>query len=202
MRIGLFGGTFDPIHVGHLIYAQRMAEAFHLDKVIFIPANIPPHKTDRQVSLPRHRMDMIGAAITFPGSIFECSDIELKREGVSYTFDTVSHFWANGERGSSYFLMVGHDTMSQIPKWHRYRELNRIIRIIWSYTTVEMPDCTAWSNFFLDEEIKQLKEDSCHIPEIAIRSTDIRNRIRSGKSVRYMVPDDVMSCIDAFQLYR
>ncbi len=128
-KIGLFGGTFNPIHTGHLTVSRDVREGFDLDKIWFIPSAIPPHKNEKQIAEASDRLEMIRLAIS-DNPIFEVSDIELKRSGPSYTIDTVSYFKRMVSKETQLYFIVGMDAFLDIQLWKSFRELFRVIPFI------------------------------------------------------------------------
>ncbi len=188
-RIGIFGGTFDPPHLGHLIAAERVREAYDLDQILFIPASIPPHKVTHERSEARHRLAMTRLAIE-GNDRFDVSEIELNREGTSYTIDTLEQL-ANAE--TELYLVIGLDNLQIFQEWHRYQDILAKAKLIVLARTVGeaniSPDLLKHVEFF-------------PFPLIDISSTDIRARVHEGKSIRYLVPDGVREYILHEGLYR
>jgi nicotinate-nucleotide adenylyltransferase len=188
-KIGLFGGTFDPIHIGHLITIQYVLEKRKLDKVIFIPCNISPHKTNRNSSSPSHRLNMVKLAISnFPK--FEFSDYEIKKGGVSYSIDTVNYF---KKSFSKIELIIGNDNFNVFNKWHNPEEIIKQCTII---VMKRKEDAVIKKNKYLNSVI------ILDTPTIDISSTEIRNRIFNGKSIDFFVPHNVSQYIKENHLYR
>ena len=193
MRLGLFGGTFDPIHVGHLILAEQCREACGLDQVWFVVANEPPHKRGLKRTGVHHRLEMARLAIAGnPG--FAASDIEADRSGPSYSVDTLEQIQAE-RPGDELFFLIGGDSLVDLPTW---REPDRIARMA-SIVVVNRPGAQA--------EAPDLGADAkpfviLPIPPIGVSSSDLRRRLAEGRSVRYMVPGAVAAYIEAHKLYR
>ncbi|MCE5251599.1 nicotinate-nucleotide adenylyltransferase [bacterium] len=187
-RVGLFGGTFDPIHTGHLIIVQAVYEKTGLDSVVFIPSANPPHKEGPDIMFtPEERYSMISAAIC-GNPHFEVSDIEMKRTGPSYTIDTIREFKASGKTDIDLAFIVGRDNLYEISSWKDPLSIIRECRIIVAerpyHDTREIP---GW----LSDHIEIVS-----VPLVDISSTVIRSRIREGKSIRYMVPGPVADAIE------
>lgn len=193
MRLGLFGGTFDPIHVGHLILAEQCREACGLDQVWFVVANEPPHKRGIKRTAVHHRLEMARlAAAGNPG--FAVSEIEADRTGPSYSVDTLAQVQADRPADELFFL-IGGDSLVDLPTW---REPDRIARTA-SIVVVNRPGSQA--------EVPDLGPDAqpiltVTIPPIGVSSSDLRRRLGEGRSVRYMVPSGVAAYIEAHKLYR
>ncbi|MCU0598393.1 MAG: nicotinate-nucleotide adenylyltransferase [Desulfobacterales bacterium] len=218
--IGLFGGTFNPIHLGHLRTAQEVKEGFGLERVYFIPSAIPPHKGIADLAKAQNRYQMLAEAI-YDNPGFVASDVELKREGRSYTIDTVSHFISIFEKDTPCYLIVGSDAFLEINTWKSYRDLFDMIPLI----VMKRPAQTSRDEDFLNTLARYISESvtrgyelaedkSCFlhagkqaiylfdVTPIDISSTKIRNLIRQGASVKYLVPDSVDKYIQTKGLYR
>lgn len=188
-RIGFFGGTFNPIHMGHLAIAQMAQEAFKLDKVIFIPSHQPPHKNIAPLALAKDRYKMVKLA-TAGNDYFEVSDVETLRDGKSYTIDTLRHFRKIYSSKAKLFFIVGGDSFSTLPKWKNIDEILKLVTFI----VVNRPGCYAPK--------KNIKHLTVTKPGIDISSSYLRNRIESGKSVRYLVPESIFHYIEKHGLYK
>jgi nicotinate-nucleotide adenylyltransferase len=184
MRLILFGGTFDPIHHGHLILARDALEALGADRVIFIPAAISPHKLTRIPASPEIRRAMVAAAIAGEER-FLLDDRELSRPGPSYTYDTVVELracWPDAE----FLCLVGFDNVPALETWHRYAELEKLVEfIVLRRVGVEASDVLPGLARRLD-----------------LSSTEVRERVARGLSISYLVPEPVRGIIDQNQLYR
>lgn len=201
-KIGLYGGSFDPIHNGHLIVARAVAERLGLDRVIFLPSAKPPHKETETLAAPAHRADMVKLAIE-PEPAFEFSDFDLTREGPSYTIDTVAHFRNRFGADVELCWIIGADSLVELPAWHRVRELVDECRIV----TAVRPGWTRieWEKLLpplSDDQLTRLQDGVVETPMIEISSSDIRQRVRQGRSCRYLVPDRVHAYVDTHHLYR
>jgi len=198
VKIGVIGGTFDPIHYGHLIIAEEARVKVGLAKVIFIPAGNPPHKLRRPYSPAHHRYKMVELAIA-SNPYFEISPIEINRPGPSYSVDTMAILREEmGPNVELYFIM-GVDSLAGILTWHKPEELIKLCKII----AVNRPgygvDIDALNNI-----IPGIKEQVIFIkaPEIGISSTEIQQRVREGLPIRYLVPPEVERYIYENKLYR
>lgn len=190
--IGLFGGTFDPIHTGHLILAERAREELELDAVLFMPAHIPPHKTGgRHIADGDARLEMIRRAIAGNPAFF-VTDIELVRQGVSYTVDSLRQLHTVAPN-ASLTLLIGSDNARDFDTWREPEEILRMAHIgVW-----ERPGSYFWPEIFADYIAEKISA-----PLIEISSTDIRNRIATGRSVRYLTPDPVVDYLEHHGIYR
>lgn len=188
-RVGLFGGSFDPIHVGHLEMADRAAEQLGLERVYFIPNAHSPLKSSPPVASGRDRLAMIRAAIR-GRTRFKALDIEIRRNGPSYTFDTVAAL-SGGSSAKIYFL-IGSDALSDLARWHRARELVRRV----TFAVFRRPGSAGirpprWVR-------KWVEVDG---PMIDVSSTEIRDRIRRGRPIRRLVPDAAAALLRKRRLY-
>jgi len=191
-RIGLFGGSFDPIHNGHLSIASSAVKQFSLDRVIFIPAAHSPLKADAPSSSDKERTDMIRLAIG-PYSKFELSTIEIKRGGVSYSIETVDKI-ARENPKSILFWIIGGDQARQLDRWRRIEELARKVEFICLERDEEtrVPPAVAELT-----TVHSLKLDRIHIS-----STEIRERAKEGVIPKYFLPETVFQYIKSRNLYR
>ena len=200
--IGILGGTFNPIHLAHLIIAETVREHYHLQKVLFIPSARPPHKTDPDIIPAVHRAELVRLAIA-DNSFFELSDIEVKRRGRSYSVETLRALRDGDAQPTDYFFIVGSDSVPELRTWKNIEELARLCTFVvvprpgWELdrivgTDLGLPDWLAQS----------VLSHVVHAPLVAISSTEIRDRIRAGKSIRYLVPGAVEEYILVHNLYR
>lgn len=197
--IGLMGGTFNPIHYGHLIMCEGIREEFSMEKVIFIPAKIPPHKANTKITEAYDRLKMVRLAIA-DNPFFEASDLEMKRDGASYTVDTLKSFKELYGSQKDLGLIVGADSLVQIETWKNFNEIFKLALII----VASRPDTHENS---LDNTIIKL---SCQFgakihkysgKAMNYSSTDIRNRVAEGLSIKYHVPPAVEAYIQRNRLY-
>ncbi|MHA1468960.1 MAG: nicotinate (nicotinamide) nucleotide adenylyltransferase [Candidatus Asgardarchaeia archaeon] len=207
-RILLFGGTFNPIHVGHLLMAQEAVERLNFDKVIFIPSAIPPFKKS-PVSFSQ-RLKMVTMAIDGI-DYFEVSDIEAKRGGPSYTIDTVRYFKEKCQNWAKIYWMIGSDCVKELTKWHKIRELlDECIFVIAErnqYRNYEGGDFMS----FVYETLKEIADINQPIMTnhftplinrvLEISSSDIRDRLRCDESIRFLVPEAIEQYIKDNELY-
>jgi nicotinate-nucleotide adenylyltransferase len=189
------GGTFDPVHYGHLVIAEMARTEFDLDQVVWVPAGDPPHK-DEAVSSQEHRYAMVVlATATHPD--FWVSRMELGRSGPSYTLHTVQDFKKESPE-DEFFFITGADAILEILTWHRHPEVIRACRFI----AVTRPgyDLTRLSGVLPPEYLARIHTISA--PGVDISSTLIRQRVRQGEPVRYLVPEPVEAYIRKHRLYR
>ena len=184
LRLGIYGGTFDPVHHGHLILARDAMEILKLDRVIFIPAAISPHKLGTQPAPAELRLQMLAQAVeNEPG--FEIDESELHREGPSYTVDTMEALRAR-QPAARYFYLIGSDNEAKLTEWHRYEELRQMVEFV----------------VFAREEKGPPEAHPTLSRRVDISATEIRDRIARGASIRYLVPEPVRLLIEQHRLYR
>lgn len=198
-RVGIMGGTFSPIHIGHLMIAQRAYEEYHLDQVVFLPNGNPPHKAGDAVLDAFHRAEMVKLAIRSHPE-FGFSDLEIKNENFSYTSDTLAHFCSLDPEASYYFI-VGADSLDYMDKWHEPQE-------IFSRATILAAARGNLEQESMEVKIQELEQKFhasiglLHLPNVAISSQWIRKNIKEGYSVHYYVTEDVEAYIKEHGLYR
>ena len=220
-RIGLFGGTFDPIHFGHLRAALEIQEVFGLDETCLIPAAVPPHKTRTRVSDARHRLAMIRLALE-NDPFFSVSDLELKRSGPSYTIDTVAQVKAMLPDDARLYLIVGRDAFAEIHTWKSYQALFRQIpfivmsrpaggdgRITDAAETIAACLRNSVSRGYAfsagTSVFRHAALQPVHVFQMtpmAISSTQIRRLVKTGRSIKFLLPPQVATYIEKQGLYR
>ena len=183
-RIGIYGGTFDPIHHAHLILAREALEELNLDRVIFVPAAISPHKLHCAHTPAAIRLEMLQAAIAGE-SRFGFDELELHRPGPSFTIDTIEEF-RRRDADAEMFYFIGSDNLPRLESWHRYADLQTQITFVVLERGASPP---THSYPFVTRRIE-------------ISATDIRNRVAIGQSIRYFVPPAVEEIIQRHQLYQ
>ncbi len=188
--IGIFGGTFNPIHLGHLIIAGKVRESLNLEKIIFVPAHYPPHKKAPEIGgLHRYRMVKLAISNNF---YFVASKIELEREGKSYTIDTVNALKKMYLPEKDFYFILGLDAYLETDSWKEIEKLKKLVTFVVVKRNV-IPSGTRNLSFknvsFIDLE------------PIGISSSEIRSRIKKGKSVHTLLPDKVMNYIQQHHLY-
>ena len=213
MDAGLFGGTFNPLHNGHIGVIRHVKDACRLDKIFLYPSASPPHKSPVNLATARNRMEMVSTAVAdMPG--FEASDIELKREGPSFTIDTLAAFEATHGSDVNFHLLMGSDAFFDIPTWKDQEKIFKRVPII-VMIRGERTGLAPYASF-IDERIAKgykLEQDNtfvhgdlkpiriCNVPKIDISSTQIRNRIKRGLSISGLVPEHVETLIRTKDLY-
>ncbi len=195
-RIGILGGTFNPIHLGHLMIAEMALEAFNLNRVIFVPAKEPPHK-EADVIEAKYRLEMVHAAV-LDNPNFLVSDVEMKREGKSYTIDTVRYFYNTYGPTTEFFFIAGTDTIQNLPTWKYIEELLDMCEFIGAIRPGATEDIGEIIEWFGQ---RGSRIHILEVPEIKLSATDLRYRLREGLSTRYMLPRSVYQYIKRHKIY-
>ncbi|MDH3345778.1 MAG: nicotinate-nucleotide adenylyltransferase [Kiritimatiellaceae bacterium] len=198
-RIGVFGGSFDPVHIGHLIVAQDALEQLELDRIIFVPTAVSPHKLDRHPTEGRHRFEMLELA-TEKNFRFEVSDIEIMRGGVSYTFDTLQKLKFENPC-AEFFFIVGLDSLVDMHRWHRAEDLLECCTVVPFGRGGEDPAEVAARSGLPMSWKTRLLERLIQIHEIEVSASEIRMRIAEGLSIQTLVPPEVEMYIAEHHLY-
>lgn len=190
MRIGLLGGTFNPVHLGHLLLAEGAQEALKLDQVIWIPTRLPPHKSVPEEISPEERADLVQLAIQ-DHPAFRLSRLELGRPPPSYTIDTIRQLQAGSAEGSTnWFFLIGSDNVKTITTWRQFDQLVKLVQFVVvprpGHPPVNLPSGIRWVD----------------VKTLGISASEIRQRIREGRSIRYLVPEPVRLAIEQRGLYR
>jgi nicotinate-nucleotide adenylyltransferase len=197
-RMGVIGGTFDPIHYGHLAAAEEARVKVELEKVIFVVAGLPPHKLDEEVTPVEHRLAMVGLGIA-SNPHFEISRVDVDRPGPSYTVDTISILQEQWGAETEFFFVMGLDSLLELPTWHEPHRLIRLCRLI----AVRRPGFQV-DLAQLEARVPGIsaRVEIIDMPEMDISSTDLQRRAREGLPIKYQVPDKVERYIEEHQLYR
>lgn len=197
----LFGGSFDPIHHGHLIVARAVAETLGVQRVILIPAARPPHKSRQALSAPSDRLEMCRLAVE-GDSCFEVSDWELNQSGPNYTLHTVQHFREQLGEEVGLFWLIGMDGLRELGTWHRVGELAEACTFVTALRPgFERPDLSYLGEWLTPPQIETIAEHILETPLIGITATDIRARVRAGRGIRYLAPRAVVEYIRGGKLY-
>jgi nicotinate-nucleotide adenylyltransferase len=196
-RIGVLGGSFDPIHVGHLSIAGEVCERLNLSRMLFVPAGQPPHKQDKRLADTEHRLAMVRIAIErYPH--FELSRVDVDRPGPCYSADTVRLLLQAWGEGTRIYFTIGADSLAELPTWYRPEELLRLCQVVAVGRPGYRVDLEAVTDRFPDAppilylELERL---------VDVSSTDIRRRVAEGRSIRGMVPEVVERYIYEHSLY-
>lgn len=191
------GGTFDPIHLGHLVVAEEARTRFELERVIFVPNRQPPHKKDYAVTDPEHRYAMCLLA-TASNPYFEVSREEIERPGPSYTIDTIRAFRARLGRNVELYFITGADAVLEIMTWREPQAILAEARVV----AVHRPGFDLERLTAVMEKGQAAKILTMPMPGLEISSTDLRRRVAEGRSIRYLTPDAVANYIGKMGLYR
>ncbi len=199
MRLGILGGTFDPVHVGHLALAEAARTAFGLDRVLFIPAAVPPHKPGGAVAAAEERLAMVRRAVD-AAPYFAVSEVELERQGPSYTVDTLADLQQRHPGAELYFI-TGADEVLALDTWHDPQRLLQLARFI----AATRPGFDLSRLAQMESRLGPVARGRL-LPlewlELGLSSTDLRRLLSEGRSVRYLVPERVVEYIEERRLYR
>ncbi len=187
-RIGILGGTFNPIHIGHLMIAQMVLEKFGLDKVIFVPAYLPPHKSGRDLISAEHRLRMARLAVRGNRHL-EVSSFEIAKGGKSYSVDTIRYFRRRYPCARLFFI-IGSD---HIVTLHTWRNIQEVVKMV-SFIAVYRPGFKTIRS--------KIRVKAMIIPGVHTSSSDIRRRLVAGKTIRHLIPENVLRYIRKHKLYR
>lgn len=200
MNIGIFGGSFDPVHLGHLLLAEQCLEAAELDQILFVPAAIPPHKQDIKLTRSENRLDMLRLAIG-GNDRFSIDTCELDREGISFTVDTLKHYKQQSP-GKNLFLLIGADSLDEFHTWKDPKEICDLATpLVVSRPGSDPIDYEKLAPFTTASTLQRAKSISFQSRQVEISSTEIRARIGAGKSIRYLTPRAVEQYILEKKLY-
>ncbi|MCA9119905.1 MAG: nicotinate (nicotinamide) nucleotide adenylyltransferase [Planctomycetaceae bacterium] len=200
-KLGVFGGSFDPIHFGHLLLAESCREQCALDQVLFVPAAVAPHKQSRTMTSARDRIEMLRLAIGGHEQL-AVSTIEIDRGGVSYTVDTLAAL-AEQYVGSSLFFLMGADSLKELPTWrepHRLCEL--AVPLVVRRAGSPEPDFSVISHLVGQARLDEIREHQVEMPIVELSSTEMRRRVAARRSIRYRTPRAVEKYIETHGLYR
>ncbi|WP_075091344.1 nicotinate-nucleotide adenylyltransferase [Planctomyces sp. SH-PL14] len=195
MRIGIYGGTFDPIHFGHLLLAESCRDACRLDRVIFVPARVSPHKLDVVIAPVRARLEMLELALAgFPE--FRVSRVEVDRQGPSFTVDTLRHFRTEVP-DDELFLLMGADSVTDFPRWREPQQILELATLVVVNRARAVPDLSALA----DLDTTGHPPLSVPMPGVDFSASDIRRRVQEGRSVRFQLPRPVEHYVRDKRLY-
>jgi nicotinate-nucleotide adenylyltransferase len=196
VRLGILGGTFNPPHLGHLVCAQEAYLQLGLERVLLIPARIPPHKPVDEEPGPEHRLELCRVAVG-DDSRFQVSDLEIERSGPSFTVDTLEELHSHAP-DNELFLIVGGDVAAGLPRW---REPERVL----SLSTLAVAKRRGTARAAIDDALASVRgaerTQFFQMPRVGFSSTMVRTRVRAGKPIKYIVPDAVASYINEHRLY-
>lgn len=200
-KILLFGGSFDPIHHGHLIAARCAAELLSIPRVVLIPSSQPPHKRDLRLSPPQVRAEMCRLAVR-GDPLFEVSELELNRSGPNYTLLTVREV-RRSEPAAELFWLIGADSLLELATWYHIGELAEEVTLVTAARTgFEPGELAELAQLVSSAGLARIRSHILETPLIDISATDIRRRVDAGRDIRYLVPESVRRFIDSHGLYR
>ena len=199
MKIGIMGGTFNPIHFGHLILAESAYENLELDSVVFIPAGIPPHKQDEEIVSKKDRLKMVDLAID-DNNHFEVSTIELDKKSISYSFETLE-LLKEENTNTNYYFITGSDSLYNIEKWKAPEKLLALCELVVASRSDENLDRLKQHKKVIEKKYRTTVH-ILNMPTIELSSSDIRDRVKNGKTIKYFVPKDVENYIYMNDLYK
>ena len=197
LRVGVLGGTFDPIHLGHLILAEEARDQLDLDLIYFVPAGDPPHKRDRRLAPVQHRVRMAELAIA-GNEAFRVSRVDADRAGPHYTVDMVQIIQGQLPPGCELYFLMGFDSLTELPTWH---EPARLIAACHLVALTRHDIDVDWAKLEAALPGIRGRVTLLDMPELEIASHQLQERIRQGRSIRYLVPDEVCAYIREKELY-
>jgi len=197
-RIGVIGGTFDPIHYGHLAAAEEARVRMNLERVLFVVAGVPPHKLDEEVTPVEHRLAIVSLAIA-SNPHFEISRVDVDRPGPSYTVDTISILRKQWGQETEVYFIMGLDSLVELPTWHHPQRLIQLCRLL----AVKRPGFeTDMAELEASVPGISSRVEIIDMPEVDISSSDLQQRVRDGLPIKYQVPEEVERYIMEHGLYR
>jgi nicotinate-nucleotide adenylyltransferase len=197
-RVGMLGGSFDPIHIGHLHIAGQARQRLGLDRVVFVPAGQPPHKLGYGLTAPEHRYEMVCLAVAGQPQ-FSVSRIDLDRPGPCYSVDTVRLLQERWERETRIYFLIGADSLADLPTWYRPRQLLELCQVVAVRRPGYHVDLATLERRFAGAPLIILLDS---VPLVDVSSTQIRQRVAEGRSVEGLVPPAVAAYITAQGLYQ
>jgi len=201
MRIGIFGGSFDPVHFGHLLLAECCREQLALDAVRFLPAAVPPHKQQRELTPAASRIEMLELAIGGHPA-FSVDRFETDHGGINYTADTLAHF-RDQDPASEFFFLMGADMFHDLPHWRQPQRICELAVPVAVRRAGEPPlDFQGLSAIASPERIEAMRRCEVAMPEIGLSASDIRHRVAAGQGIRYRTPRAVEKYIESHGLYK
>lgn len=200
MRLGIFGGSFDPVHFGHLLLAEYCREQAQLDEVWFVPAAVPPHKQGREMTADKHRVEMLRLAIGGHEQFILRTD-EIDRGGVNYTYETLERIHEEHPDDELFFLMGG-DSLQDLPRWRKPERICQLaIPVVVARHGSPPVNFDALRELVSPERLHQIRGHLVDMPLIELSSTDIRARVQRGHSIRFQTPAAVLKYIETQRLY-
>lgn len=201
MRLGILGGTFDPVHCGHLLLAEQCREQCALERIWFVPAAIPPHKTRSVLTSGAKRIEMLKLALA-GHEAFEVATLEIERGGVSYTLETLSAIHAQQPQAELFFLM-GADSLRDLPTWREPARICQLaVPVVVRRRGAPEPDLSVLASLVSDSRLEEIRRVQVQMPVVEFSSTAIRQAVAAGKSIRFQTPRAVEKYIETQGLYR
>lgn len=201
MRLGIFGGTFDPVHYGHLLLAEQCREQCRLDRVWFVPASVPPHKVERALTPAAQRVEMLRLAIA-GHQAFDVSTLEIERGGLSYTLDTLAAICDLQPEAELFFLM-GADSLRDLPMWWEPARICQLATpVVVRRQGAPEPDLGVLTPLVSPARLQEIRGCQVQMPVVEFSSTAIRQAVAAGRSVRYQTPRAVEKYLETHGLYR
>jgi nicotinate-nucleotide adenylyltransferase len=201
MRLGILGGTFDPVHFGHLLLAECAREQLRLDAVWFLPAAVAPHKKEREITPAPLRVEMLELATT-GNEAFSVCRYEADRGGVNFTVETLAHF-RQEDPGREIFFLMGSDMFHDLPHWHNPAEICRLaLPVHVHYPGMDEKDFSWLTPLASPERMEAIRASQVEMPRIDIHASAIRRRVAAGLSIRYYLPRAVEEFVISHRLYR
>ncbi len=201
MRLGILGGSFDPVHYGHLLLAECAREQCSLDHVWLLPASRPPHKRRQELTAAEHRVAMLELAVAGREDM-SVSTLETDRRGMSYTVDTLRAA-RRAEPDVELFFLMGADSLHDLPMWREASEVCSLaVPVVVRRPDVAEPDFAALADLVAPERLEEISQWQVEMPLVDLSSTDIRRRVAAGLSIRYRTPRAVEKYIETHRLYR
>jgi len=198
----LFGGSFDPIHHGHLIVARAAAELLGVDRIVLIPGASPPHKDHADLAPAADRLELCRLAAG-DDPLFEVDDWEMRQDGPNYTLHTLRHFRRSHPETAQLYWLIGMDSLAELSSWHRVGEVAALCTLVTAGRPGSaQPDLSSLRALVPAERLRQIQDHILETPLIDISATEVRARIRAGLSIRYLLPEAVRAAIEARGLYR
>ncbi len=201
-HVALYGGSFNPVHHGHLIIARSIAEALDVEEVILLPSHAPPHKLAQGLAKTEHRMEMVRLAVA-EDPLFSVSDHDATCDGPSYTVKTIEHFRKSLPAQTEIIWIIGADSLLELHTWYEVAKLVDSCSIVTAHRPGSpLASLDALKQMIGEEKTRRLVDDVIDTPHIDISSTQIRNRVMENRSIRYLVPANVEEYIRKHGLYR
>lgn len=201
-RIGIFGGSFNPVHNAHLAVAQAARRELKLDRVLLIPAAIPPHKQNERLASDKHRLEMLRLAVSGRRGI-EVDDREIRKGGVSYTVETIEELVREFPPGTRFVLILGSDSLVLFPKWKSVNRIFDLVEIaVYPRRGFAIEDLGALTGKFAPEQIERLRHGFLSLPPVDLSATEIRERWQRGEPVKGLLPESVEEYLRRHALWK